>query len=282
MRFPCNDERSDSRPSFSEVALLTMFATIKNSILGVQDSDILVFDDNGEPFDILRTFYGFNINNPFGTSIPLIQADGTPKFGFDHMVDATLKPFSPPSIDVINDTKSIFPLGILYQGDKLLDGDYSNFGQGESANGVCKPCNRKKEIEVKKSNPIKFKNAPLSYRTEISNKFSNLEYQYAKENGLLGKSLIETEKPSNPSKVGLFTRFGRWVKGLFVPEKKSNSLPGKFKDSDIEMVELHPGEEQISEVAGVEHSQIRYRGTNYFFELGEAAEEAAMIISKVV
>ncbi|EAL73006.1 hypothetical protein DDB_G0268834 [Dictyostelium discoideum AX4] len=48
------------------------------------------------------------------------------------------------------------------------------------------------------------------------------------------------------------------------------------------MVELQPGEEQISEAAGVEHSQIRYRGTNYFFELGEAAEEAAMIISKVV
>ncbi|KAN0000196.1 hypothetical protein ACTFIZ_000653 [Dictyostelium cf. discoideum] len=264
MRFPCNDERSDSRPSFSEVAMLTIFATLKNSDLGVGQTDIIVFDDNGEPFDILRTFYGVNINNPFGTSIPLIQANGTAKFGFDHMIDATLKPLAPPSIDVTNDTKSIFPLGILYEGGKLLDGDYSKFGQEESANGVCNPCNRKKESEEKNSNPIKFKNAPLSYRSEISN------------------NLVETEKQSKPSKVGLFTRFGRWVKGLFVPEKKSNSLPGKFKDSDIEMVELQPGEEQISEAAGVEHSQIRYRGTNYFFELGEAAEEAAMIVSKVV
>ncbi|EAL73122.1 hypothetical protein DDB_G0269066 [Dictyostelium discoideum AX4] len=159
-----------------------MFATIKNYILGVKDSDIIVFDDNGEPFDILRTFYGVNNNNPF----------------------------PPPSIDVINDTKSIFPIGILYECGKLLDGDYSNFGQEESANGVCNPCNRKKESEEKKSNPIKFKNPPLSYRLEISNKFSNLEYQNAKENGLLGKSLVETEKPSKPSKVGLFTRFGRW------------------------------------------------------------------------
>ncbi|KAM9989380.1 hypothetical protein ACTFIY_005418 [Dictyostelium cf. discoideum] len=282
MKFPCNDESYDSRPSFSEVTLLTMFATIEKSILGVKDSDILVFDDHGNPFDILRTFLGVNINNPFGTSIPLIQADGTPKFGYDHMVEATLKPLAPPSINVINDTKSIFPLGILYEGGKLLDGDYSNFGQEESINGVCKPCNRKKESEENKSNPIKFKNAPLSYRSEIGIKFSNLEYQYVKENGLLGKSLVEMEKPSKPLNVGLFTRLGRRVKGLFVPEKKSNSLPGKFKDSDIEMVELHPGEEQISDAAGVEHSQIRYRGTNHFFELGEAAEEAAMIISKVV
>ncbi|EAL73094.1 hypothetical protein DDB_G0269010 [Dictyostelium discoideum AX4] len=67
MRFPCNNERSDSRPSFSEVAMLTMFATIKNSDLGFKQTDIIVFDDNGEPFDILRTFYGVNINNPFGT-----------------------------------------------------------------------------------------------------------------------------------------------------------------------------------------------------------------------
>ncbi|KAM9941527.1 hypothetical protein ACTFIT_008083 [Dictyostelium discoideum] len=238
MRFPCNNERSDSRPSFSEVAMLTMFATIKNSDLGFKQTDIIVFDDNGEPFDILRTFYGVNINNPF--------ANGTAKFGFDHLVDATLKPLAPPSIDVTNDTKSIFPLSILYEGGKLLDGDYSNFGKEESTNGVCNPCNRKRK------------------------KWSSR------------KSLVETEKPSKPSKVGLFTRFGRWVKGLFVTEKKSNSLPGKFKDSDIEMVELQPGEEQISEAAGVEHSQIRYRGTNYFFELGEAAEEAAMIISKVV
>ncbi|KAM9977904.1 hypothetical protein ACTFIR_011781 [Dictyostelium discoideum] len=283
MRFPCNNELSDSRPSFSEVALLTMFATLKNSVLGVEESDTIVFDNHGNPFDILRTFYGVNINNPFGTSVPLIQSDGSIKIGFDHMVDATLKPLVPPSVNVINDTKSIFPLGILYEGEKILDGDYSNFGEEESVNGVCKPCNRKKENEENKSNPIKFKNAPLSYRPEIDNKFSNLEYQYAKENGLLGKSLVETEKsPSNPSKVGIFTRFGRWVKGLFVPEKKSNSLPGKFKDSDVEMVELQQGEEHISDAAGVEHSQIRYRGTNYFFELGEAAEEAAMIITKIV
>ncbi|KAM9957588.1 hypothetical protein ACTFIW_012553 [Dictyostelium discoideum] len=80
------------------------------------------------------------------------------------------------------------------------------------------------------------------YRPEIDNKFSNLKYQYAKENGLLGKSLVETEKPSNPSKVGAFT-------------------------SDIEMVELQHGEEHISDTVGVEHSQIRYRGsTNYFFK----------------
>ncbi|KAM9957587.1 hypothetical protein ACTFIW_012552 [Dictyostelium discoideum] len=284
MRFPCNNERSDSRPSFSKVALLTMFATLENYDFGVKESDIIVFDNNGNPFDILRTFYQVNINNPFGESVPLIQSDGSIKIGLDHMVNANFKPLNPPSIKVINETELIFPLGILYEGEKLLDGDFSNFGEEESVNGVCKPCNRKKGNEENKSNPIKFKNAPLSYRPEIKNKFSNLEYQYAKENGLLGKNLVEIEKsPSNPSKVGIFTRFGRWIKGIFVPEKKSNSLPGKFKDSDIEMVELQHGEEHISDAAGVEHSQIRYRGsTNYFFELGEAAEEAAIIITKVV
>ncbi|KAM9996646.1 hypothetical protein ACTFIZ_001584 [Dictyostelium cf. discoideum] len=101
-------------------------------------------------------------------------------------------------------------------------------------------------------------------------------------NGLIEKSHIVTVKPLKQTNVGIFTKFGLWVKGFFVPVKKSNSLPGKFENGDIEMVELQPGEEFVNEAVRVEHSQIRYRGKNYFFELGEAAEEAAMIISKVV
>ncbi|EAL73095.1 hypothetical protein DDB_G0269012 [Dictyostelium discoideum AX4] len=58
-----------------------------------------------------------------------------------------------------------------------------------------------KESEEKKSNPIKFKNAPLSYRSEISNKLSNLEYQYAKENGLLGKVSLKQKSHQSHQKL---------------------------------------------------------------------------------
>ncbi|KAN0003755.1 hypothetical protein ACTFIZ_009903 [Dictyostelium cf. discoideum] len=265
MRFPCDDDiqKSDQRVTHVEALLLTMFATIKNKDFGTKESDTIVFDKDGFPFDILRTFMGVDINNPAGVPVALVQHDRTFKFGFDNMLDTTRQTLEFPPV---NDTESIFPLGILYDGDKLLD----------------KPCDKKKEEKEKESNPIKFKNAPLSYSSGIEIKFDKLEYQYAKDNGLIEKSHIVTVKPLKQTNVGIFTRFGRWVKGFFVPVKKSNSLPGKFENGDIEMVELQPGEEFVDEAAGVEHSQIRYRGTNYFFELGEAAEEAAMIISKVV
>ncbi|KAM9988640.1 hypothetical protein ACTFIZ_003763 [Dictyostelium cf. discoideum] len=266
MRFPCDDDiqKSDQRVTHVEALLLTMFATIKNKNFGTKESDTIVFDKDGFPFDILRTFMGVNINNPAGVPVALVQHDRTFKFGFDNMLDTTRQTLEFPPV---NDTESIFPLGILYDGDKLLDGDFSNFGKEEPTDGVCKPCDKKKEEKEKEPNPIKFKDALLSYSSGIEIKFDKLEYLYAKDNGLIEKSHIVTVKPLKQTNVGIFTRFGRWVKGFFVPVKKSNSLPG---------------EEFVDEAAGVEHSQIRYRGTNYFFELGEAAEEAAMIISKVV
>ncbi|KAM9959781.1 hypothetical protein ACTFIR_000880 [Dictyostelium discoideum] len=269
MRFPCDNDikKSDQRVTHVEALLLTMFATIKNKDFGTKESDTIVFDKDGFPFDILRTFMGVDINNPAGVPVALVQHDRTFKFGFDNMLDTTRQTLEFPPV---NDTESIFPLGILYDGDKLLDGDFSNFGKEQPTDGVCKPCDKKKEEKEKESNPIKFKDAPLSYSSGIEIKFDKLEYQYAKDNGLIEKSHIVTVKPLKQTNVGIFTRFGRWVKGFFVPVKKKYVAASAAEiecqiDSNIKIIDSIFS--NILSSLGLHHrSEVRIVGSNLFWE----------------
>ncbi|EGC38515.1 hypothetical protein DICPUDRAFT_148802 [Dictyostelium purpureum] len=220
MRFPgdsIDDDNImvDTRTFDVETALLIKFATLLNKEHGhnpeVQD---LEFDPNDEPYDILRTFYNMDINNPVANLLPVNGHATVIVNGFAHFLSNTK--------DVVPDkniTQFLFPSGIPYAGNQVLDGDYSNFDRKDS----CKDSSESEE-KVVSPTPVKFKKASASYLSDIQVRLTSL---LNKKNVIPGTTQVPKEKlvPKATTEVKTTPEIKTTIAPKTTPEIKTTIAP---------------------------------------------------------